>query len=116
MDPQATPVPVREWGYLIGGEFRNSGKPLEVRSPYDDSLVGITFYPKDRDLEDAIQGAGVGFQATAALPTYRRSEILRNISAGLETRREELIHVLALEAGRPRFLGLHNWLHNRVPT
>jgi len=105
MSKQATAIEVREWGYLLGGAFRTAGKPFEVRSPYDDSLVGVTFRPPESDLEEAIQQAERGFTAMAALPTYRRAEILRAISAGLEARREELIRVLALEAGKPRKAG-----------
>jgi glyceraldehyde-3-phosphate dehydrogenase (NADP+) len=105
MNRQATAIEVREWGYLLGGEFRRSGKPLEVRSPYDDALVGITFRPTEKDLEEAVQQAESAFRVTAALPTYRRAEILRGISSGLEARREELIRVLALEAGKPRKAG-----------
>lgn len=105
MNKQATAIDVKEWGYLVGGEFRTSGKPLEVLSPYDDSLVGMTFRPTEKDLEDAVQQAVAASAVTAELPTFRRAEILRNMSAGLEIRREELIRVLALEAGKPRKAG-----------
>src|SRR3990172_10698960 len=105
MSKQATAIEVREWGYLLGGAFRTAGKPFEVRSPYDDSLVGVTFRPPESDLEEAIQQAERGFTAMAALPTYRRAEILRAISAWLEARREELIRVLVLEAGKSHKAG-----------
>lgn len=105
MNKQATAIEVREWGYLLGGEFRSSGKPFEVRSPYDDSLVGTAFRPTEKDLEDAVQQAESAFAVMADMPTYRRAEILRSMSAGLESRREELIRVLALEAGKPRKAG-----------
>jgi len=51
MSNQTTAIEVREWGYLVGGEFRTAGKPFEVRSPYDDSLVGVTFRPPEDQLE-----------------------------------------------------------------
>ena len=102
---QTTAIAVREWGYLVGGEFRTDGKPFEVRSPYDDSLVGVTFRPPEDHLEEAVKQAESGFKTLAALPTYQRAELLRGISAGLEARREELIRVLALEAGKPRKAG-----------
>lgn len=105
MTKSVTAFEVREWGYLLGGEFRTSGRPFEVRSPYDDSLVGTTFRPTEKDLEDAIQQAESAFLVMAEMPTYRRAEILRNISAGLEAHREELIRMLALEAGKPRKAG-----------
>ncbi len=105
MSKQATAVKVREWGYPVGGEVRKSGQPFEIRSPYDDSLVGVTFRPTETDLEDAVQAAEGAFPTMAKLPTYQRAEMLRKISAGLEARREELIGMLALEAGKPRKAG-----------
>lgn len=105
MSKQAPAVEVREWGYPVGGEVRKSGQPFEIRSPYDNSLVGVTFRPTETDLEDAVQAAEGAFPTMAKLPTYQRAEMLRKISAGLEARREELIGMLALEAGKPRKAG-----------
>jgi len=102
---QAAPVAVREWGYFIGGEFRTSGEPLEVRSPFDDSLVARTYWTPESEIEEAIQQAQSAFAEVAALPTYRRAEILRKMSEGVEARREELTTMLALEAGKPCKVG-----------
>ena len=38
---------------------------------------------------------------TRTLPAYERGAILRNISAGIKARREELGRLIALEAGKP---------------
>src|SRR5262249_37774608 len=105
MSKQAAPVAVRGWGYFIGGDFRISGEPLEVRSPFDDSLVATTFWTPESDVEEAIRQAQAAFADVARLPTYRRAEILRKMSAGVEARREELIRMMALEAGKPRKVG-----------
>ncbi len=105
MNKHATAVQVREWGYFLGGEFRASGEPLEVRSPFDNALVAQTFWTPERDIEEAIGQAQAAFREVAALPTYRRAEILRKMSAGVEARREELVSMLALEAGKPRKAG-----------
>src|SRR2546425_589721 len=105
MDKRVASVEVREWGNLIGGEFRTSGELLEVRSPYDNSLVANTFWAPEKDIEEAIQLAQAAFAELAALPTYRRAEILRKMSAGVESRQEELVRMMALEAGKPRKAG-----------
>ncbi len=105
MNKPETAIAVREWGYLVGGEFRTSGEPVEVRSPYDDSVVGMVRRPHAADIEEAVQQAQAGFQRIAKLPTHRRGEILRAIVAGLEARREELVRMLALEAGKPMKAG-----------
>ena len=40
-------------------------------------------------------------RSPATLPAYERGAILRNISAGIKARREELGRLIALEAGKP---------------
>lgn len=105
MSRQAAAVEAREWGYWIGGEFRASGEPLEVRSPFDQSLVGTTFWTPESALEEAVRSAEVAFAEAAALPSFRRAEILRKMSAGVEARRDELTTMLAREAGKPRKTG-----------
>ncbi len=105
MNKHVAPVEVREWGYFIGGEFRTSGEPLEVHSPFDGSAVASTFWTPESEIEEAIQHAQAAFTEVAALPTYRRAEILRKMSAGVESRKEELTCMLALEAGKPRKAG-----------
>jgi len=101
MTTQANAIEVREWPFLVGGEFRAAGAPLEVRSPYDGSLVATTFYANEQDIEDAIQQAQGAFAGLAAMPTYQKAEILRAMAAGVEARKEELVRLLALEAGKP---------------
>ncbi len=105
MNPRVASAAVREWGYFIGGDFRTSGEPWEVRSPFDGAVVARTFWTPEKELEEAIQQAQAAFAEVAALPTYRRAEILRKMSAGVEARREELTRILALEAGKPRKVG-----------
>jgi len=105
MNKPVASVAVREWGYFVGGEFRNSGEPLEIHSPFDGSLVASTFWTPESEIEEAIQQAQAAFSEVAALPTFRRAEILRKMSAGVEARREELTSMLALEAGKPCKVG-----------
>ena len=61
---------------LIGGEWRGSDDILEVRFPYDDSLVDSVSMASAADMEDAMAAAVDGFESTRALPSHRRSEIL----------------------------------------
>jgi glyceraldehyde-3-phosphate dehydrogenase (NADP+) len=101
MSNQPTAIAAREWGYLVGGEFRTSGEPLEVRSPYDGSLVGTAFWTPEKAIEEAIDQCLTAFPLVAKLPTYERAAILRKMSEGVEARQEELVRLLALEAGKP---------------
>ena len=87
--------------FLVAGEWRDSKEILEVRSPYDGKLVGTTFRPTEGDVEDAVNAAVNAAGETGSLPTYKRSEILRNIQNGIVRRREEFAKTITLEAGKP---------------
>src|SRR5437879_7454720 len=65
----------------------------------------ISFWAPEKDIEEAIQLAQAAFAELAALPTYRRAEILRKMVAGEESRQEELVRMMALEAGKTRKAG-----------
>jgi len=91
-----------ETGFFLKGSFQTSGKPIEIRSPYDNQVVGITFEPDDRQVEAAVHEAVAVFSQMAKLPSFRRAEILRRIADGIDARREEFVRTMALEAGKPR--------------
>ncbi len=76
-----------------------SGDPLEVRSPWDGSLVGLVPTGGRSETADAIDAA---HQATRSpLPAYRRAEILDGAAAGIEANRDAFARILALEIGKP---------------
>jgi acyl-CoA reductase-like NAD-dependent aldehyde dehydrogenase len=91
-----------ETGFYSKGIFQTSGKPIEVRSPYDNQLVGVTFEPDERQVEAAVHEADAVFSQMAKLPSFRRAELLRRIADGIDARREDFIRTMALEAGKPR--------------
>ena len=87
---------------LIGGEWRGSDDVMEVRFPYDGSLVGAVSMASGTDMEDAMAAAVAGFEQTRALPSYRRSEILENIGRLLRERFDEVVEAMILEGGKNR--------------
>jgi acyl-CoA reductase-like NAD-dependent aldehyde dehydrogenase len=84
---------------LIGGEWIETGEWLEVRSPYDASLVGRV----------AKAGTGVARQAIDAaeramiepLPAHERAAILDRTAGLVFERAEELARTISAEAGKP---------------
>lgn len=90
-----------EHKFLVAGKWRDSKEPLEVLSPYDGGLVGITYRPTGDDVEEAVSAAVEAVKETGSLPTYRRAEILNCIRDGLTRRKEELARTITLEAGKP---------------
>ncbi|MEW6223323.1 MAG: aldehyde dehydrogenase family protein [Chloroflexota bacterium] len=63
--------------------------------------AGATYQATPEQYEQAVQAAVRAFDVTRTLPAYERGRILREISAGIQARREELGATIAAEAGKP---------------
>jgi len=87
---------------FLAGRWVESPDVLTVANPADASKpAGSTFNATPEQYEEAVEAAVAAFQVTRTLPAYERGRILREISAGIRERREELGHLIALEAGKP---------------
>jgi acyl-CoA reductase-like NAD-dependent aldehyde dehydrogenase len=90
-----------EFGIQICGSRRETGETYEIRSPYDDSTVAVVHRATPDDVEEAIANAVTAFETTRHLPSWKREQILTQISQGIAARREEIGETIALEAGKP---------------
>ena len=88
----------REFSFLVDGQWKTSEEKVEIRSPYNGEVVGVTYRATAVDMEEAIQAAGRAFQQVSRLPTYRRAEILEKVIQGIQAHKEELGRLIALEA------------------
>jgi len=87
---------------LIGGEWRGSDDVMEVRFPYDGSLVDAVSMASAADMDAAMAVAVEGFELTRKLPSHRRSEILQNMVDLLRERFDEVVEAMILEGGKNR--------------
>ena len=86
----------------LAGRWVDSPDVLEVANPANGSEpAGATYTATEAQYEEAVQAAVAAFEVTRKLPAYERGRILREISAGIKGRREELGRLIALEAGKP---------------
>jgi glyceraldehyde-3-phosphate dehydrogenase (NADP+) len=86
----------------LAGKWVDSPDVLEVDNPADPSTpAGATYTATEAQYEEAVTAAVAAFRETRVLPVYERSRALREISAGIKDRREELGRILSLEAGKP---------------
>ncbi len=75
---------------------------IEVRSPFDDKVVGIVPFSSVEEVETAINLAKATFDNHKnALPKYKRIEILENVVKIMEGQIEELTILCASEGGKP---------------
>ena len=88
--------------YLIGGEWRTSGRVKEVRFPYNGEVIARVCQAAEADIEDAIQAAVAGFEKTRRMPAHERSGILLALLEEMERRADEFVETLILEGGKTR--------------
>src|SRR4249919_1816605 len=87
---------------FLAGRWVESPDVLEIVNPADPSTpAGWTYTATDAQYEEAVEAAVAAFEITRTLPAYERGRILREISAGIRARREELGRLIALESGKP---------------
>jgi len=86
----------------LAGRWVDSPDRLDVTNPADPANpAGATYHATPEQYEEAVTAAVAAFEQTKVLPAYERGRALREISAGIKARREELAHVMSLEAGKP---------------
>ena len=87
---------------FLAGRWVESPDVLVIDNPADPSTpAGTTYNATEAQYEEAVEAAVAAFEVTRTLPAYERGRILREVSAGIKARREELGRLIALEAGKP---------------
>ena len=77
---------------FLAGRWVESPDPLVVANPADPTTpAGSTFHATEAQYEEAVEAALAAGQVTRTLPAYERGRILREVSAGIRARREELL-------------------------
>jgi glyceraldehyde-3-phosphate dehydrogenase (NADP+) len=100
MSTAATTQPIEKAG-LIAAARATGGVRQEVRSPYDNALVGVTWNATPAKAECAIAETVRAAAVMRELTIAKRVAILQGISAAIARRKEELAGTMALEVGKP---------------
>jgi acyl-CoA reductase-like NAD-dependent aldehyde dehydrogenase len=99
--PEMTIAPVATHGFFLDGRWREDGDVVEIRAPYDGSVIARVVQGRHEHAEAAIAAAVKAFGTTRRLPAFERQRVLRRISASMTERKEEFVRTLAQEAGKP---------------
>src|SRR5437870_3399188 len=86
--------------YLVNGEWRTGEGTLEVKSPFDDSVVAEVGVPTAADVEEAMATAASTFEQSKKLPVWARSEALDHVSKRLAETVDENAELIAREGGK----------------
>jgi acyl-CoA reductase-like NAD-dependent aldehyde dehydrogenase len=92
-------VTATERRLLLDGSWVETGDWLEVRSPYDGSLVARVARAGAAEARAAIDAAERAL--AEPLPAHRRAEILVRVAAALGGRADEAARTICAEAGKP---------------
>ncbi len=84
---------------LIDGEWVETGEWLEVRSPYDDALVGRVAKAGTVETERALDAAEHAMREP--IPAHERASILDRVATLLTERADEAARTISAEAGKP---------------
>src|SRR5277367_3226734 len=74
---------------------------MEVRSPWDQGLVGRVTKATRADARQAVHHAVASMRRTRALPRWKRREILEDIAASLIEQKDRFAQLIVAEAGKP---------------
>ena len=84
----------------LAGQWVERSKRLEVRHPYDGSVVDTVPAASPADAAAGVASAVRGAAVMASLPGFERHRILYRAAAILESRVEELARTITLEEGK----------------
>jgi len=84
-----------------GGKFLKTENVLDVKNPHSGEVFAQTFLAAENELELAIVTAQQAQREMKELPSYKRFQILREISDTITKDRERLALLLCKESGKP---------------
>ena len=85
---------------FLAGNWVDKPKKLEVKNPYDDSVIDSVPKADAADLEKALAFAERGAKVMAKLSSYERWKILRKAADLMAARNEELGQIISKEEGK----------------
>ena len=91
---------MREYKLLIKGKWEVSKSRQEIKSPYDQKVVGKVYFAEKDKTEKAVTAAHEAFSETKKLSSLERALVLEKISSDIEKRKEELAESITLSGGK----------------
>jgi succinate-semialdehyde dehydrogenase/glutarate-semialdehyde dehydrogenase len=101
----------RDYGLLIGGEWRRTGGAgeIEVSDPATGEVIGAAPAASEADVDDAIAAAGTGLRLWRAMQAWTRADLLHAVATIMAGRTEEAARRITLETGKPLAQARREW-------
>jgi acyl-CoA reductase-like NAD-dependent aldehyde dehydrogenase len=98
---QMTVTPVSTQGFFLDGKWIEEGDIVEIKAPYDGTVIANVFQGRREHAEAAVKAAVKAFGTTRRLPAFERQRVLRRVAQTISERKQEFFRTLAQEAGKP---------------
>lgn len=85
---------------LINGKWVDRKNKIEVRDPWDNTVVDTVPSASAEDVETALAGAAEGVEIARAMPSHERRAVLLKAAALMEKRSEDLARTIAREGSK----------------
>jgi len=85
---------------LLAGEWVEREAKIEVRDPYDDSVIDTVPAATDSDVERALEVSVSGFEVARKMSVFDRAQILFKAAAHVSSNLEEFATVIAREGSK----------------
>ena len=85
---------------LIAGKWVDGKDTIEVRDPFDNSVIDTVPSGTAEDIKAAIDAAEEGFKISRKLPVHERVRILRKAADIIDSRAEEFAVIIAREGSK----------------
>jgi acyl-CoA reductase-like NAD-dependent aldehyde dehydrogenase len=96
-----TVADVTTHGFLVDGKWIEEGDLVEIKAPYDGTVLGRIYQGRRQHAEAAVAAAVKAFGTTRRLPAFERQRMLRRVAEGIAQRKEEFSRTLCQESGKP---------------
>ena len=85
---------------LLNGEWVNRGDKIEVRDPFDDSLVDVVPRANTSDVNIAFKAAGRGYREGKRMTVFERARILNKTADIVSDKLEDFAVLIARESSK----------------
>ncbi len=85
---------------FVGGEWQESPRVMEVKNPFDQSVIDTVPAADAADVDQALAGAVEGAGIMAKVPAFDRAQILRRTADLMLERSEDFAETISREEGK----------------
>lgn len=94
-------IPTEGIGWIVRGEEHRTGARLEVRAPFDQSVIASVWQAAWTEAQQAVSAAVEAFARTSAMGSWEKQNILVAVAVRLQSEHERFAQTIMREAGKP---------------